>query len=245
MAGSSQKCDPHALRTLSSLKIANEYSYVLGRLDTLEKIFHNGCFNHKLGLKMLQLGQHWNYEFNNDFIKMVIEDLENNKPIYAVFDNSLGGTDTEDQFTSNFTSANIDDKRPYTMYLLEMSQILAIKDITVELDNQKTATAGLPNVLFYKIQKQTYNTDFTTSMKRSVNKLLAPPMDMPRVTAALGRPRHSHVGAGSDPAAPKVLLAGRWRNRHTISIGKRKTLVVVRYNGVYVPVSFVEHVSKR
>lgn len=235
MAGA---CHAHALQTLSSLRIKEEYSYVVGRLDTLEKIFKDGCFNHSLGLKMLQLGEKWNYEFNKEFIRLVIEDLTNNKPVYAVFE-KVDGAGAEDEFTRSFVSS---EARPYSMYVLEMAQILAVKDITVVIDTQKKMP---PGILIYKIQRQNGpETDFTTTMKRSVNRIIAPPMDAPRLTR-LGPP---HVGAGSGSEvhdAPKVLLAGHWRNRHAIKVGKRKTLAVVKYNGVYVPVSFVEHVSKR
>lgn len=175
------------------------------------------------------------------------------------------------QFHYNFVM-NLPAGEYYSVYAIEMSQILSL-DVTIEkfktIDNimlfeikkcdrciESTLTNGLKRLLNTLVElriktptitrqggNKQRTSDCPAPKQLRGSALKCPASDNQELTPHIGM--LSSITWKRPTPDSKVLVGRRWRNQHHIKVGKRKSLAVVKYNGLYVPASFVEWMSKR
>jgi hypothetical protein len=218
-----------ALITSLSLKDGN---YVIGRTNVLNELFEFNKLN--LHLKRLYISsEQWTPKLNNEFVRNVIQDLDQGKPVYACIDTSIAPdrASVMAHFHCNFVS-NPPPGQYFAVFAIEMSQILS-QPVTITEESISLP----PNLKLFKIQKcDTCKTDIKCDISNDLKQLLdiLLKFEMDKNISVL------RIRGGSN----KILVGGRWRNQHYIKVGKQKKVAVVKYNGLYVPVSFVEKMSK-
>lgn len=216
-----------ALIASLSLKDGN---YVIGRTDVLNELFK---FNLNLKLKRLKIdSEEWTLELNNDFVKIVIADLNHGRPVYACIDTKMAPNNASpmSQFHCNFV-LNPPPGQYVSVFAIELSEILTLPVTITE------KIISLPsNLKLFKIQKCDTCTDAKCDISNDLKKLLdiLLKFEMDKISVL-------RIRGGSN----KILVGGRWRNQHYIKVGKQKKVAIVKYSGLYVPVSFVEKMKTK